>query len=120
MYCIFSQVPIFDRIISYLNVQDMLRFRRICMRVYQMFLIPSNKAILDRSIDLFNSRRSISCGGISCGCASIGITGPMGMAYYDDPMLIGIPIKKLKNHVKEQMKYNRILQNQMHKKYRKK
>ena len=45
---VFVQVPIFDRIISYLHVRDMCKFMGVNQRVYHMFLIPSYGSFLKR------------------------------------------------------------------------
>lgn len=53
----FSQVPIFDRIISYMDLGEMLNFMTVNQAVYQMFMIPSNKRKLEEMKQIENIRR---------------------------------------------------------------
>lgn len=127
---VFVQVPIFDRIISYLHVRDMCKFMRVNQRVYHMFLIPSYGSFLRRKkqeyLDELIAEKMYT----------------FHIPRYGDmrhPMYINIRLPKvgaflpsltnthkiqndLKNNkdiVKCNAKNNRMLQNQMHKRYRK-
>ena len=53
----FSQVPIFDRIISYFDLGEMLNFMTVNQAVYQMFMIPSNKNKLEEMKQMENITR---------------------------------------------------------------
>lgn len=56
MVFVFSQVPIFDRILSYLEGKEMMNFRIVNQSVYQIFSIPSNHSIFERKKQAFYQR----------------------------------------------------------------
>lgn len=133
----FAQVPIFDRILSYLHVRDMCKFIGVNQRVYQMFLIPSYGSFLRQKkqeyldeliaekMDTFHIPRYGDM------YHSVYIDIRLPQIYYKNDLIenhFSLPKvgeflpsqrKSLQLETKNNAKNNRILQNQMHKRYRK-
>ena len=88
MSFLFSQVPIFDRILSYLEGREMINFRIVNQSVYQMFSIPSNYSIYERKKQAFYQRLICNIGHYYLNSVEISVGGQIVDRQYGEWMQI--------------------------------
>jgi hypothetical protein len=129
---IFSQIPVFTRMIEYLNAIQLQKFMLITRGAYQIFQIPSYKEFMRNKIQAHRDylhRLKYPPGGrglmslIEYGGQDIFLINGVSRSGDIIPYYIPPPSDPPKNtkivNKKENAKLNRILQNQIFKKYRK-